>query len=111
QLVQGLRRWTDDIRVPFDLDDTLRPEGKNGPLVRSLESYQAYYDRWSLTWEAQALLRARAVAGDAELGADFEWLADEVRFPESISPNDVREVKRIKARVEAERLPQGADPT
>lgn len=110
QLVQSLRRLTEDLRVPFDLDDTLRPEGKNGPLVRSLEAYRAYYARWSLTWEAQALLRARAVAGDEELGADFEWLADGVRFPVSISPNDVREVKRIKARVEAERLPQGADP-
>lgn len=110
QLVFALRRLTDDLRVPFDLDDTLRPEGKNGPVVRSLEAYRAYYERWSLTWEAQALLRARAVAGDAELGADFELLADGVRFPASISVGDVREVKRIKARVEAERLPQGADP-
>ena len=50
------------------LDADLRPEGKNGPLVRSLESYRAYYERWSLTWESQALLRARPIAGDADLG-------------------------------------------
>jgi glutamate-ammonia-ligase adenylyltransferase len=79
--------------------------------VRSLESYEAYYRRWSLTWEAQALLRARGVAGDAGLLRDFEAVADSVRYPESIADHDLREVKRIKARVEKERLPKGADPT
>lgn len=111
ELVQALRRLTDDIRVPFDLDDGLRPEGKNGAIVRSLDSYRAYYERWSLTWEAQALLRARFAAGDEQLGRDFEALADEVRYPADIGNRELREVKRIKARVEAERLPQGADPS
>lgn len=109
-LVGELTRHTEDLRLPFDLDIDLRPEGKNGPVVRSLDSYRAYYARWSLTWEAQALLRARSAVGDAALLADFESLADEVRFPIAISENDVREVKRIKARVESERLPQAADP-
>ena len=109
-LVGELNRHTEDLRLPFDLDIDLRPEGRNGEVVRSLDSYRAYYDRWSLTWEAQALLRARGAVGDAALLADFETLADEVRFPASISENDVREVKRIKARVESERLPQAADP-
>ena len=49
---------------PLDIDADLRPEGKQGPLVRSLGSYAAYYERWSSTWEAQALLRADMVAGD-----------------------------------------------
>ncbi|ROQ06656.1 glutamate-ammonia-ligase adenylyltransferase [Rathayibacter sp. PhB93] len=109
-LVAELVRLTEDSRLPLDLDADLRPEGKNGPLVRSLDSYRAYYARWSLTWEAQALLRARGVAGDAALIADFEELADGVRYPAAISDRDIREVKRIKARVESERLPQGADP-
>ncbi|QHC55542.1 glutamate-ammonia-ligase adenylyltransferase [Rathayibacter tanaceti] len=109
-LVGELVRLTEDSRLPLDLDADLRPEGKNGPLVRSLDSYRAYYARWSLTWEAQALLRARGVAGDRSLIADFEALADSVRYPASISDRDIREVKRIKARVESERLPQGADP-
>ena len=109
-LVAELNRHTEDLRLPFDLDIDLRPEGKNGAVVRSLDSYRAYYARWSLTWEAQALLRARGAVGDAALLADFESLADEVRFPIAISENDVREVKRIKARVESERLPQAADP-
>lgn len=108
-IVHGLSRLTEDLRLPLDLDVGLRPEGKNGAIVRSLDSYRAYYERWSLTWEAQALLRARGAAGDPELLREFEKLADEVRYPESISDADVREVKRIKARVESERLPQGAD--
>lgn len=110
-IVAELNRLTEDNRLPLDLDIGLRPEGKNGPAVRSLEAYRAYYRRWSLTWEAQALLRARGVAGDAALLADFEAVADEVRYPASIGEQEVREVKRIKARVENERLPQGADPS
>jgi glutamate-ammonia-ligase adenylyltransferase len=109
-IVRELVRLTEDNTLPLDLDIGLRPEGKNGVVVRSLESYQAYYRRWSLTWEAQALLRARGVAGDESLLVDFEALADTVRYPASIREQDVREVKRIKARVEKERLPQGADP-
>ncbi|MCU1576129.1 MAG: bifunctional glutamine-synthetase adenylyltransferase/deadenyltransferase [Leifsonia sp.] len=109
-IVAELNRLTEDNRLPLDLDIGLRPEGKNGTQVRSLDSYRAYYERWSLTWEAQALLRARGVAGDPGLVADFETLADEVRYPAGIGEREVREVKRIKARVEKERLPQGADP-
>ncbi len=110
-IVHGLSRLTEDLRIPLDLDINLRPEGKNGAIVRSLESYRAYYARWSLTWEAQALLRARPVVGDVGVLADFTAIADEVRFPQQIAEQDVREVKRIKARVEAERLPQAADPS
>jgi glutamate-ammonia-ligase adenylyltransferase len=109
-IVSFLVRYTEDLRLPLDLDIDLRPEGKNGAVVRSLDSYRAYYERWSLTWEAQALLRARAAIGDEALRADFEALADGVRFPANIPEKDVREVKRIKARVESERLPQAADP-
>ena len=109
-IVRELNRLTEDGRLPLDLDIGLRPEGSNGPVVRSLDSYQAYYRRWSLTWEAQALLRGRGVAGDAALLRDFEAVADEVRYPAAISEQAVREVRRIKARVENERLPQGADP-
>ena len=108
-IVRELKRLTEDLRLPLDLDLGLRPEGKNGAVVRSLDSYRAYYERWSLTWEAQALLRARGAVGDPGVLSAFEALADEVRYPAAISPADVREIKRIKARVEAERLPQGAD--
>jgi len=110
-LAKGIKRVTEDVKLPLDLDLDLRPEGKNGAIVRSLDSYEAYYERWSLTWEAQALLRARGVAGDQALLDDFTVLANKVRYPAAISSQDVREVKRIKARVESERLPQAADPS
>ena len=96
---------------PLVVDADLRPEGRQGPLVRSLASYAAYYARWSLVWESQALLRAEPVAGDVELGRAFTELIDPVRWPaDGLSVEEVREVRRVKARVEAERLPRGADP-
>jgi len=109
KLVAGLRTHSEDSRVPLDLDADLRPEGRNGPLVRSLEAYEEYYRRWSVSWEAQALLRARGVAGSVKLIRAFTEMADAVRYPASVDPQAVREIKRIKARVENERLPQGAD--
>jgi [glutamine synthetase] adenylyltransferase / [glutamine synthetase]-adenylyl-L-tyrosine phosphorylase len=96
---------------PMVVDADLRPEGKSGPLVRTLASYAAYYRRWSSTWEAQALLRARPICGDPDLARRFTELIDPLRWPEGgLSEEGVREVRRIKARVDAERLPRGADP-
>ena len=96
---------------PLEVDASLRPEGRNGPLVRTLASYAAYYDQWAQPWEVQALLRARPVAGDVDLGLRFVLMADRVRYPEGgVSPAAVLEIRRIKARVDAERLPRGADP-
>jgi glutamate-ammonia-ligase adenylyltransferase len=92
------------------VDADLRPEGKSGAMVRSLESYAEYYRRWSLVWEAQALLRARPIAGDDQLADDFLRLINPIRYPDSLSEADIREIRRIKARVESERLPRGADP-
>ncbi len=110
RIVADLREHLSDARAPLELDAGLRPEGRNGPLVRSLDAYAEYYRRWSLSWEAQALLRARGIAGDPALIARFTELADTVRYPEAISVSELAEIKRIKARVEGERLPQGADP-
>ncbi len=94
------------------VDADLRPEGRNGPLVRTLEAYRTYYARWSQAWEAQALLRASPVAGDIELGVRFVEMVDPVRYPvEGLDPATVTEIRRIKARVDAERLPRGADRT
>ncbi|WP_449061969.1 bifunctional [glutamine synthetase] adenylyltransferase/[glutamine synthetase]-adenylyl-L-tyrosine phosphorylase [Planomonospora algeriensis] len=96
---------------PLLVDAGLRPEGKAGPLVRTLASYAAYYARWSAPWESQALLRARFCAGDADLGGEFLALADPLRYPAGGVPDEaVREIRRLKARMEAERLPRGADP-
>ncbi|MFF7444809.1 MULTISPECIES: bifunctional [glutamine synthetase] adenylyltransferase/[glutamine synthetase]-adenylyl-L-tyrosine phosphorylase [unclassified Streptomyces] len=96
---------------PLLIDADLRPEGKSGPLVRTLKSYEAYYRRWSLGWESQALLRAEVVAGDEDLGRRFIELIDPLRYPErGLGEDAVREIRRLKARMESERLPRGADP-
>ncbi|WP_328783269.1 bifunctional [glutamine synthetase] adenylyltransferase/[glutamine synthetase]-adenylyl-L-tyrosine phosphorylase [Streptomyces canus] len=96
---------------PLLIDADLRPEGKSGPLVRTLTSYAAYYRRWSLVWEAQALLRAEPVAGDEELGRRFVELIDPLRYPTAgLGDDAVREIRRLKARMESERMPRGADP-
>ncbi|MEU0332809.1 bifunctional [glutamine synthetase] adenylyltransferase/[glutamine synthetase]-adenylyl-L-tyrosine phosphorylase [Streptomyces sp. NPDC006193] len=96
---------------PLLIDADLRPEGKSGPLVRTLKSYGAYYRRWSLGWESQALLRAEPVAGDEDLGRRFTDLIDPLRYPaQGLDDDAVREIRRLKARMESERLPRGADP-
>ncbi|MCX5184170.1 bifunctional [glutamine synthetase] adenylyltransferase/[glutamine synthetase]-adenylyl-L-tyrosine phosphorylase [Streptomyces sp. NBC_00268] len=97
---------------PLLIDADLRPEGKSGPLVRTLNSYEAYYRRWSLVWESQALLRAEVVAGEEDLGRRFIELVDPLRYPmEGLGDDAVREIRRLKARMESERMPRGADPT
>ncbi|MGB3438015.1 MAG: bifunctional [glutamine synthetase] adenylyltransferase/[glutamine synthetase]-adenylyl-L-tyrosine phosphorylase [Actinophytocola sp.] len=96
---------------PLHVDVDLRPEGRQGPIVRTLESYRAYYAQWSQVWEAQALLRAEPIAGDEDLGARFVTLIDPIRYPaDGLDADRIREVRRIKARVDTERLPRGADP-
>jgi glutamate-ammonia-ligase adenylyltransferase len=95
---------------PLTVDADLRPEGRQGPLTRSLASYAAYYERWSDTWEAQALLRACHLAGDAEISARFLSDVDRVRWPAGgLTDEQVTEIRRIKARVETERMPKGVD--
>jgi glutamate-ammonia-ligase adenylyltransferase len=93
------------------VDADLRPEGRQGALVRSLPAFREYYERWVSVWEVQALLRAVPVAGDVGLGGDFMAMIDPIRYPaEALTAEQVAEIRRIKARVERERLPRGADP-
>ncbi|MCH4159396.1 MAG: bifunctional [glutamine synthetase] adenylyltransferase/[glutamine synthetase]-adenylyl-L-tyrosine phosphorylase [Bifidobacterium minimum] len=93
----------------IDLDLSLRPEGRNGPVVRSLASCAEYYSSWSSIWEHQALIRARHAGGDRDLSREFlENVADPLRFPRE-PPHDegIAEIRRLKARMEGERLPRG----
>ncbi|WP_279753546.1 bifunctional [glutamine synthetase] adenylyltransferase/[glutamine synthetase]-adenylyl-L-tyrosine phosphorylase [Rothia dentocariosa] len=96
---------------PLEVDADLRPEGKQGALVRSLDSYRAYYERWAETWEFQALLRARPIAGSEDLGSAFVELIDPYRYPREFTVEQAQQVRRMKARVEHERMPHGADRT
>lgn len=94
----------------FRMDANLRPEGRRGALARSLEGYRAYYEAYGLPWEFQSLLRARPVAGDPEVGARFLQLVEPFVARDPFPEEDLREIQRVKVRVERERIPPGEDP-
>ncbi|MGX1590059.1 bifunctional [glutamine synthetase] adenylyltransferase/[glutamine synthetase]-adenylyl-L-tyrosine phosphorylase [Glutamicibacter sp. NPDC055491] len=96
--------------VKLKVDSDLRPEGRQGMLVRSLDAYATYYQRWVEIWERQALQRARSFAGDDQLAEDFMELIRPVRYGKGLDESEIRDIRKIKARVESERLPRGADP-
>ena len=94
----------------YEVDCDLRPEGKNGPLSRGVDSYAVYWREHALTWERQAMTRARVVAGDVALGDE---LLDEIApwvWGPGLSAEGIRDIRRMKARIEAERIPMGEDP-
>jgi glutamate-ammonia-ligase adenylyltransferase len=93
----------------YAVDTNLRPEGRDGPLTRSLAGYEAYFARWADVWERQAMARARPVAGDRKLGDRFAALVDAAVWGRPFTTDDEREVRRLKARVERERIPPGED--
>ena len=110
RLTSALLAKVKDPLLNFELDLDLRPEGKNGPRIKSLDAYRGYYEKWADTWEFQALTRARPITGSEELRSAFLELVKPYRYPAELSSKQLLEIRRIKARVESERLPQGADP-
>jgi glutamate-ammonia-ligase adenylyltransferase len=86
----------------FRVDLRLRPEGDAGPLARSLESYENYYAQWGQTWERMMLIKARYVAGDEGLAAEFLEMIQSFRFPPLLSADVLREVAAVKDRIERE---------
>ncbi len=96
--------------IAYRVDAGLRPEGRAGPLTRTLDSYRIYWERWAEPWELQALIRARPVAGDEGLAARFLAAAAPFVWPEKLPPERVRAIRTMKARVERERIPPGEDP-
>jgi len=91
----------------FRIDLRLRPEGDAGPLVRSLPSYENYYAQWGQSWERMMLIKARCVAGDISLGAEFTEMVQPFRYPRSLSEGFLREVAAMKARIETEVVKAG----
>ena len=108
QLIKVIGEMTPEGQA-FRIDPALRPEGRSGPLVRSLQSYLDYYERWSRPWEHLALIKARPSSGDVALA---QALVDATRgyaFPEQVGRDAVQEIRHLKARMEKERLPRGID--
>ena len=86
----------------FRIDLRLRPEGDAGPLCRSLESYENFYSQWGQTWERMMLIKARHIAGDETLAAEFLEMIQPFRFPRSVIQNVLHEVAAVKDRIENE---------
>ena len=84
----------------WQVDPALRPEGKNGPLVRTVASHLSYYQRWAKTWEFQALLKARPVAGDVEVGQAYCDAVQPMVWHASSRENFVDDVQAMRRRVE-----------
>ncbi len=94
----------------YELDAELRPEGRKGPMARSLKSFERYYSDWAEPWELLALIKARPASGDAELRSKFAELMNSTLWGRPMPDSMAHEIRRIKARVESERLPAGEDP-
>ncbi|MEW6472721.1 MAG: bifunctional [glutamine synthetase] adenylyltransferase/[glutamine synthetase]-adenylyl-L-tyrosine phosphorylase [Actinomycetota bacterium] len=109
RIISGIGATTAEGQT-FRIDANLRPEGKQGPLARSLEGYRTYYDNWALTWEFQSLLKARPVAGDMALAERFCAMVEPYVYRDPFPLESIREVRRMKARIERERIPPGEDP-
>ncbi|MGD1084890.1 MAG: hypothetical protein ABSA47_09100 [Verrucomicrobiota bacterium] len=91
----------------YRIDLRLRPEGQAGPLVRSLGSFETFYAQWGQTWERMMLIKARPVAGDAELGAEFLEMIQPFRYPRSLGEAAFRDVAAAKSRLEREVVKPG----
>src|SRR5262249_26422055 len=109
QLIREIGATTPEGQT-FRVDAALRPEGKKGVLARSLDGYRAYYADYGLPWEFQSLLRARPVAGDDAVAGRFFELIEPYVARAPFPDGDVREIRRVKLRVEQERIPPGEDP-
>lgn len=94
----------------FRVDLGLRPEGKSGALVRSLDACLEYYAKWSKPWEHLALIKARVAAGDEHLGRRFVEATRRFAHPEEVPSAAIAEIRHLKARMERERISRGIDP-
>jgi glutamate-ammonia-ligase adenylyltransferase len=108
RLVRAIGETTAEGQT-FHVDTRLRPEGKQGMLARSVAGYDSYWSRRAEVWEFQALTRARLVAGDTELGARFLETAARHVYGDPFPEEWRREIRRMKARIERERIPPGED--
>ncbi|MCZ6737630.1 MAG: bifunctional [glutamine synthetase] adenylyltransferase/[glutamine synthetase]-adenylyl-L-tyrosine phosphorylase [Actinobacteria bacterium] len=111
-LATGLRRVLSEpsrYGEAYELDADLRPEGRKGPMARSLDGFRRYYAEWSEPWELLALVRARPAAGDEDVLESFTAITEPVIWRDQLPDEVVRAIRSIKARVEAERIPPGED--
>ena len=108
-VMRFIRGVTPAVRI-YDIDADLRPEGRNGVLSRTISMFRTYWGEHAQTWERQAMSRARFVAGDEGLGGEMQGALDDFVWGRGLEETERREIRRMKARIEAERIPIGEDP-
>src|SRR5437868_3921289 len=110
EVVRLLSAHTPDGQA-YRVDLRLRPEGRRGPLSRTLASTLSYYDAMGRTWERQALIKARPVAGDVSLGREFLQAIEPFIYRKYFSFSEINEVKALKRKIERQTRAAGADDT
>lgn len=114
--VMDLLSTRTDQGLTFHTDARLRPDGEKGLLVNTLDAYEEYYRKRAALWEIQSLTRTRPVAGNFELGVQFQKLAAAVtnfsrQSPRlaAYSPDWKHKIHQMRMRIEKERTPRGKD--
>src|SRR5206468_4278167 len=110
EVVRLLSAHTDRGQA-YRVDLRLRPEGQRGPLARSLASTLSYYDTLGRTWERQALIKLRPVAGDLKLGARFLQAIEPFVYRKYLSFAEINEIKALKRRIEKQARKAGTTDT
>jgi glutamate-ammonia-ligase adenylyltransferase len=103
RIIRAMGQVTEDGFV-FRIDLRLRPMGNSGPLVQSMGSAMLYYESWGQCWERAALIKARPVAGDKELGQSFLKEIEPFVYRRYLDFTTVDELRHMKARIESELL-------
>jgi glutamate-ammonia-ligase adenylyltransferase len=88
--------------IAYRIDMQLRPSGKAGPLVSSLEAFREYHKTSSQLWERQALIKTRFVAGDPGLGREVEKIAAAFAYGTTLRAEDIGEIHHLRMRMERE---------
>ena len=106
ELVRLLSDHT-SLGVAYRVDMRLRPEGDQGPLARSFAGTLGYYETSGRTWERQAMIKCRAIAGDLSLGADFLTAIRPFVYRRYLSGSEIGEIKAMKRRIEQRTVKEG----
>ncbi|MEQ8212031.1 MAG: hypothetical protein RH917_19690 [Lacipirellulaceae bacterium] len=100
-----------DSGASYRVDMRLRPEGKRAPLSMDVDAALAYYDLRGRTWERQAYVKARVIAGELELGEQFLKLLKPWVYRRYLSLADISGIQSLKRRIEKRADHQGVTHT
>jgi len=95
------------LGLAYRVDMRLRPEGDQGPLARSLAGTLGYYETSGRTWERQAMIKCRAIAGDSTLGQTFLDAIRPFVYRRYLSGSEIGEIKAMKRRIEQRTVKEG----